>query len=66
MHSVTASRPLTIRFARQLSYADLLANGPFKGQEKALRALEQAEVIMVIHKEGRGACHIIACLGVRH
>lgn len=37
---------------KELSYAELLAGGPFKDNEKALRALEQAEVIMIMHREG--------------
>ncbi|KAK9895624.1 hypothetical protein P389DRAFT_152177 [Cystobasidium minutum MCA 4210] len=36
---------------KELSYAELLA-GPFKDQAKALRALEQAEIISIIHREG--------------
>lgn len=37
---------------KELSYPILLADGPFKDGEKALRALEQADVISLQHKEG--------------
>ncbi|CAD6566825.1 MAG: mitochondrial escape protein 2 [Cyphobasidiales sp. Tagirdzhanova-0007] len=40
---------------KELSYADLLAGGPFKDQEKALRALEQAEIVVILHREGKAA-----------
>lgn len=37
--------------ALQLGYAELLVSGPFKDAEKALRALEAAEVISVAHRD---------------
>jgi hypothetical protein len=38
--------------ANQVGYADALHNGPFKGDEKALRALEQVDMISILHREG--------------
>ena len=39
----------------QLSYAELLTAGPLKDQEKALRALEQAEIVSIVHRDGHPA-----------
>lgn len=39
----------------QLKYADILVNPPFKSDETALRALENAEMITITHRDG--ACH---------
>jgi hypothetical protein len=35
-----------------LGYADALHNGPFNGDEKALRALEQVDMISILLREG--------------
>lgn len=36
----------------QANYADVLVNGPFGSDDKALNALEQAEMVSVIHRDG--------------
>jgi hypothetical protein len=36
----------------QLKYADVLVNAPFKSDEAALRALENAEMISISHRDG--------------
>ena len=36
-----------------MPYADLLVNGPFKSADGPLRALEQAELVTVVHRDGR-------------
>lgn len=41
----------------QASYEDVLYNGPFKGNEKPLRALEQAEMVSVTHKDGESVLY---------
>jgi len=37
----------------EVPYADLLVNGPFKSADGPLRALEQAELVTVVHRDGR-------------
>lgn len=37
----------------ELKYGSVLVNSPFKGNETALRALETAELISVVHVDGR-------------
>lgn len=44
----------TLSKDKELSYPELLSgSSPFKDNEKAIRALEQAEVVTILHKEGR-------------
>lgn len=38
--------------AEEATYEDVLFNGPFKGNEKPLRALEQVEMVSVTHRDG--------------
>lgn len=40
---------------QQVSYASTLINWPFKGNESALQALEQHDLIAITHKNGRPA-----------
>lgn len=42
----------------QLKYADVLVNAPFKSDEGALRALENAEMISVHHRDGASSLRL--------
>lgn len=55
MRVFTAIGADTLGSPLQLGYAELLAAGPFKDAEKALRALEAAEVISVAHRDSSAA-----------
>lgn len=57
METSSAPKPCQLKCSPfsvvQLNYAELLVSSPFKDNEKALRALEQNEVITVLHKDGQ-------------
>lgn len=42
-----------LHWVAQASYEDVLINGPFAGDEKPLRALEQAGIVAVVHRDSR-------------